>query len=549
MPATTAPNPVVSVVIPVYNAGHGLLDCIQSIQRQTFADFELVAVDDASADDSAAILAKYGRSDSRIRPVTHPANRGSLAARLTGIREARGEFITFVDADDSLEPDALELAVQKARATGADLVHFGVKAVGPLAPAFRREWEKRNRPHSAPLHGEQVFDGFFRDRLFSWSIWGKLFRADLCRRGAELIPPDYCVVAEDFSMFTAIAGYAQHYEPLFRPGYRYTLCAGISSYAKSDLPAFRRHCTAFTACREVRACLEKRGVFDRCCDAFRLREYEVIADLLHRWRYNLAAADRDAAFALLFQEYDPPTLYRAFRRFFASNNRQPAELLARSGLLPLPPGPVLRLGWLGPGLERFEAALREAGIAAEPCTPESVQNGSFDAVCHAVPDTPEFFWEMLAIKTAGCRFVPLLSERFDAGLARDLHVWQMRDLTLRQSDGRLAADPVSAAWFTAAGVRCESSGDASALLRLLRRMEDPAPETDAVAESLSGALAGYFESHRDHYLAPSPEGESFLPFYRKVDKVLTGLMPWGSRRRRVIAGTLARWYNQLTHNN
>ena len=218
MPATTAPNPVVSVVIPFYNAGPDLPACLQSIQRQTFADFELVAVDDASADGSAAILAKYGRSDSRIRPVTHRENRGSLAARLTGIREARGEFITFVDADDSLEPDALELAVQKARATGADLVHFGVKAVGPLAPAFRREWEKRNRPHSAPLYGEQVFDGFFRDRLFSWSIWGKLFRADLCRRGAELIPPDYCVVAEDFSMFTAIAGYAQHYEPLFRPG-------------------------------------------------------------------------------------------------------------------------------------------------------------------------------------------------------------------------------------------------------------------------------------------------------------------------------------------
>ena len=172
MPATTAPNPVVSVVIPFYNAGPDLPACLQSIQRQTFADFELVAVDDASADGSAAILAKYGRSDSRIRPVTHRENRGSLAARLTGIREARGEFITFVDADDSLEPDALELAVQKARATGADLVHFGVKAVGPLAPAFRREWEKRNRPHSAPLYGEQVFDGFFRDRLFSWSIWG-----------------------------------------------------------------------------------------------------------------------------------------------------------------------------------------------------------------------------------------------------------------------------------------------------------------------------------------------------------------------------------------
>ena len=147
------------------------------------------------------------------------------------------------------------------------------------------------------------------------------------------------------------------------------------------------------------------------------------------------------------------------------------------------------------------------------------------------------YFEFVTVKNAGCHFIPLLSERFTRRLARNQHAWQMRDLTLRQSDGLLASDPVSAA-----GVRCESSGDASALLRLLRRMEDPAPETDAVAESLSGALAGFFESHRDHYLAPSPEGESFLPFYRKVDKVLTGLMPWGSRRRRVIAGTLARWY-------
>ena len=97
MPAPTAPNPLVSVVIPVYNAGQSLPACLQSIQRQTLADFELVAVDDASADGSAAVLAEYGRSDSRIRPIVHRENRGSLAARLTGIREARGEFITFVD--------------------------------------------------------------------------------------------------------------------------------------------------------------------------------------------------------------------------------------------------------------------------------------------------------------------------------------------------------------------------------------------------------------------------------------------------------------------
>lgn len=544
-----AASAVVSVVIPVYRTAGCLPRCLDSVLAQTLREIEVVAVDDASPDHAAEILKAYAAKDSRIRIVTHTENRGSLVARLSGIRAASGEYITFVDADDALMPEILANALGKARVSGADLVHFGVKAQGDAPAAFRGEWEKRNRPCSGALHGGQVFDGLFRDRLYSWSIWGKLFRADRCREGAELIPPDYCLMAEDFSMFTAIAVHLKHYEPLPEIGYLYTMNAGISSYSELDLAAFRRQCTAFAACRTVRSCLEKQRLFDRYREAFRLREYEVISDLLHRWRYNVGAADRDAAFALLFQEYDPPTLYRAFTRFFAANNRQPAELLTRSGLLPLPPGPVRRLGWVGPGLERFEAALREAGIAAEPCTPESVQDGNFDAVCHAEPDAPELFREMLAVKTAGCRFIPLLSERFDAGLAQDLHIWQMRDLTLRQSDGLLASDPVSAAWFAAAGIRCEFPCDAAGLLRLLRRMEEPAPETDAVAESLSGALAGYFESHRDHYLAPSPAGESFLPFYRKVDKVLTRLMPWGSRRRRVIAGTLARWYNQLTHNN
>lgn len=544
-----AASAVVSVVIPVYKTAGYLPRCLDSVLAQTLREIEIVAIDDASPDHAAEILKAYAAKDSRIRIVTHTENRGSLVARLSGIRAASGEYITFVDADDALTPEILASALGKARASRADLVHFGVKAEGDAPAAFRSKWEKRNQPCSGPLLGEQVFDGLFRDRFYSWSIWGKLFRADRCRAGAEFIPPDYCLMAEDFSMFTAIATCLKHYEPLPEIGYLYTMNAGISSYSKLDLAVFRRQCTAFAACRTVRSCLEKRQLFDRYREAFQLREYEVISDLLHRWRYSGRAADRDEAFTLLFQEYESPTLYRAFRRFFASNNRQPAELLTRSNLLPLPPGPVRRLGWRGPGLERFEAVLREAGIAAEPCTPESVQNGNFDAVCHAEPDTPEFFWEMLAAKTAGCRFISLFPERFDAGLALDLHTWQMRDLTLRQSDGILVSDPVSEAWFTAAGIRCESSGDAAVLVRLLRRMETPVPETDAVAESLSGALAGYFESHRDHYLAPSPDGESFLPFYRKVDKVLTRLMPWGSRRRRIIAGTLGRWYNQLTHNN
>ena len=164
--------------------------------------------------------------------MTHTENRGSLVARLSGIRAASGEYITFVDADDALTPEILASALGKARASRADLVHFGVKAEGDAPAAFRSKWEKRNQPCSGPLLGEQVFDGLFRDRFYSWSIWGKLFRADRCRAGAEFIPPDYCLMAEDFSMFTAIATCLKHYEPLPEIGYLYTMNAGISSYSK-----------------------------------------------------------------------------------------------------------------------------------------------------------------------------------------------------------------------------------------------------------------------------------------------------------------------------
>ena len=125
-----------------------------------------------------------------------------------------------LDADDSLEPETFDRLRKVVRKESPDIIDFGARLIaGASRPTTRVVPMGR-------FHGDAVFEKVFVEHFYSWSLCFKLIRADLCRRGAELIPPDYCVVAEDFSMFTAIAGYAQHYEPLFRPGYRYTLCAG-----------------------------------------------------------------------------------------------------------------------------------------------------------------------------------------------------------------------------------------------------------------------------------------------------------------------------------
>ena len=115
-----------SVVVPVYNAGEWLAPCIDSVLEQTDPDFELLLVDDGSTDSSGAVCDEYAARDARIR-VFHQANAGQLSARVTGLKQRRGEYCVFLDADDTLVPHALETLRRAVDASGADCVVYGIR--------------------------------------------------------------------------------------------------------------------------------------------------------------------------------------------------------------------------------------------------------------------------------------------------------------------------------------------------------------------------------------------------------------------------------------
>lgn len=116
--AKGAPAPLVSVVLPTHNRSALLPRAIRSVLRQTYADFELIVVDDASSEDPTPIVDAFG--DDRIRLIRHPANRGNAAARNTAIRSARGRFLAFLDDDDEWSPEKLELQVPVLESSEAD---------------------------------------------------------------------------------------------------------------------------------------------------------------------------------------------------------------------------------------------------------------------------------------------------------------------------------------------------------------------------------------------------------------------------------------------
>lgn len=110
----------VSIIVPVYNAEKYIEACIQSVLKQTYTDWELVLVDDGSTDESINICRSYADKDARIQVISQK-NQGVSAARNTGLANAHGEYITFVDSDDELEPVAVELLLNDILSNKADI--------------------------------------------------------------------------------------------------------------------------------------------------------------------------------------------------------------------------------------------------------------------------------------------------------------------------------------------------------------------------------------------------------------------------------------------
>lgn len=134
-----------SVVIPVYNVEPYLRECLDSMLNQSYADWEVVCVNDGSTDGSTAILEEYALKDVRFNIITQP-NGGLSAARNTGIKETKGDYILFLDSDDRLEPDALQ--VLSEHLNGEDMLCF----------SGRRFFEETNSINPADELPEKKYD-------------------------------------------------------------------------------------------------------------------------------------------------------------------------------------------------------------------------------------------------------------------------------------------------------------------------------------------------------------------------------------------------------
>lgn len=171
--------PKVSAIIPIYNVEGYVSKCLESLLGQSFPDFEVLCIDDASADRSAEIVREFRQKDPRIR-LLQQEHAGVSAARNLGIANARGEYIAFVDGDDWLAPDALEKLVTAAESKNADMV------VSSAQVHFENPQPEDSRRNASLVQALTVADGilegdpwYILSQPGSWPfLWNKLIRRE-----------------------------------------------------------------------------------------------------------------------------------------------------------------------------------------------------------------------------------------------------------------------------------------------------------------------------------------------------------------------------------
>lgn len=210
-----------SIIIPVYNRASYIETTLDSILKQTYKNFEVLCVDDGSQDNSLELLKNFAKKDSRIKIIQHKENLGTHMARKTGVENASGDYILFLDCDDTFVESALEILNNNLSNTELDILGY----------VYRSEKSK----HFPTTKDKYTFENIISEP----SLCDKTYKTEVVKKAFSEMINFYSVMAEDSYQSIVIKYFAKNYDCISDTLMLYNIESGIS-HQKKSLKKFER---------------------------------------------------------------------------------------------------------------------------------------------------------------------------------------------------------------------------------------------------------------------------------------------------------------------
>ena len=252
--------PLFSIIIPSYKNEDYLSGCLDSILAQDFKDWEALVVDDGSPDSSRDIADMYSFRDSRVVSIVKPRNEGTHRARMTGVEQAKGEYIFFLDADDELGECALSglCGILNGCIGPIDMIHCGIEVIDAgVDEAERDSFEAYINQGIEELRDNNIIESIFSNKggyRQDWRVTQRLYRADFLKRAFSAMTRERLGRAQDCYEFFVIASLAKRQITCNDVvGLRYYYGRGLNGSSTLDPEGFLSSSKAFWSSIEAMA--------------------------------------------------------------------------------------------------------------------------------------------------------------------------------------------------------------------------------------------------------------------------------------------------------
>lgn len=321
----------ISIIVPIYNVEKYLPACLESLISQTLKDIEIICINDASPDHCQEILDSFQKKSSLLRVITLKENGGTLNARIQGVMASKGQYLMFVDGDDSLKPDACEKLYDLIQLHQVDVLHFGMElhSGDNVSPEMKAWAEHFLTPYEGRIDSDMLNRDCFAEDKFDFNMINKICRREVCLQAFSHAEPVRLVASEDRYTFFLLLYFARSYFGVRTKYYHYGLGIGITGGDILPVDKFEKRCSGILAARLVDSFLEKMQAGEQYTAVAKAFADKIVWDCVDCWFYKLEDKDSQEGFAILRKYFTASQITGIISKAYAQKGK---ELFTRAGL-------------------------------------------------------------------------------------------------------------------------------------------------------------------------------------------------------------------------